>query len=510
MVRLQAQKKYYDAVFVSPPSRMVNHYRPPVALMYLAGYLQHAGLKSYIIDCPMKEVVRKKEFYDNIAAELKKIEQQMIDKFSAVKTPMVGITFYTSEYQEVFSLARRFKAIDPKVKVVVGGIHPTFFTEEIFADKNCPIDFAIIGEGEVTNLELVQAIKAGQTDYSQIKGIAYIDQTTGKFHKTPLRRLEPDLDKISFPAYNLVDMEYYTNASPYAIRGVFLRSTHVLGGRGCPSQCTFCVSKKLRQYSGGGAFVRMRSPQSLVNEIKFLKKHYAIDSFFFMDDLFTLNKNNVIDFCRRLRDEEVKILWGCASKVSTLDENVIRAMAQAGCIQIEFGVERASDPALRLLKKGITVKKILEIYRLCHKYKIRTYTNMLVNVPGETRRDLADILKMLEILKSELVSINIFIPHPGTEIYEDSQYDFSKEEYARLSFASPNFQEFQRKLIFHKHDVDIYAWTDKQMKLTNKTWRSLKFHLSPRYWQVVLRSSRKANYLKQLRLLVQEFVMQKF
>ncbi|MFC1721655.1 B12-binding domain-containing radical SAM protein [Patescibacteria group bacterium] len=489
---------------------MVNHYRPPVALMYLSGYLQHKGLRPHIIDSPMKEVVRKQKFYDNIMTELKKIENQMIREFKRLRTPVVGITFYTSEYNEVFNLATRLKRIDPKVKIVVGGIHPTFYTDEIFQAKDCPIDFAIIGEGEITMYELVQAIKSGQTDFSKIKGLAYRNSTTNQIQQTPLRCIEADLDKISFPAYNLVDMEYYTNASPYAIRGVFLRSTHVLGGRGCPSQCTFCVSKKLRHYSGGGQFVRMRSPQSLVKEIEFLQKRYKIDSFFFMDDLFTLNKQNVIDFCNLLRQGRVKILWGCASKVSTLDEEVLSNMARAGCIQIEFGVERASDHALRLLKKGITVEKILDIYKICHKHKIRTYTNMLVNVPEETEQDLQDIINLLQKLKSELVSINVFIPHPGTEIYEKSKYDFTKQEYSLLSFASPDFKPFQEKLIFHKHKLDIFKWTDEQMRKTNKTWRSLKFHMSFSYWRAIMNSSRKLNYVKQLSLLIQEFVMQKF
>lgn len=502
-------KDYYDIVLVSPPSRMINHYRPPVSLLYLAGYLQKNGLKVKIIDVPMKEIVRNKKFYRHINEKVREIRDKMIEEFKKIETKIAGITFYTPEYFEVFDLAKNYKKINPGVKIIVGGTHPTFYPEEILNEKNCPIDFAIIGEGEMATYELTQAILKNRKNYENIDGIAYRDFKTKQVIKTKLRQLCENLDNISYPAYNLIDMEYYTNASPYAIRGCFLRSMYILATRGCPSQCTFCVSKKLRTYSGGGKYTRIRSAESLIAEIEELKNKYKIDSFYFIDDLFTINKENVIKFCNEIKKRKISILWGCSSKVSTLNEEIIKNMAKAGCIQIDFGVERGSDKALRLIKKGITIKMAKDIFKLCHKHKIRTFANFLVNLPEETEKDLNDIIKLMNELNSEIVSINIFTPYHGTEIYDSSPYKFSKKEYAMLTNATDLIYTYPEKLKFAKHDINLIEWSRKYNKKYNMIWNNLKFYLSKRYWTVLLKSKNKTNYLKQFGLLLQELINQK-
>lgn len=499
----------HDMVLVSPPSRMINHYRPPIGLMYVGGYMQHRGLDIKIIDVPMKDVVRNKEFYKNMDSELEKIEQQMIEEFRRLKTKTVGIAFYTPEYYEVYRLARAFKEIDPNVKVIVGGIHPTLYPEEVLTEEGQLIDYAIIGEGEITSYELVHAIVNGENDFANIQGIAYRNPTTQEIVKTVLRPLCEDIDEVSHPAYNLIDMDYYTNASPYAIRGCFLRSMYLLATRGCPSQCSFCVAKKLRTFTGGGKYTRVRSAGSLIREILELKNKHSIDSFYFIDDLFTINKKNVLEFCNEIIKRKISVLWGCSSKVSTLDEEVIRNMAEAGCVQIDFGVERGSDEALDYLKKGISVKKIKEVFHLCHKYKIRTFANFLVNLPEETEKDLNDIIILMDEIKPEIVSLNIFTPYPGTEIYENAPYKFTKEEYPMLAYATTLVYTDPEKLKFAKHDINLMDWTHKYHKHYNRITDNIKFYLSFRYWATLLRSGRKSNYLKNSILLIKEVINQK-
>lgn len=503
------EKKSFDIALVSPPSRMINHYRPPVGLLYIGGYLQRKGMKVKIIDIPMTDVVRNKGFHLNIKKEIKKIENQMIEDFRNIKTRVVGISFYTPEYFEVFDLARAFKEIDPDVKIIVGGIHPTLYPEEILDEENCPIDFAVIGEGEITTYKLIMAINENSGNYGDIEGIAFRAEKNNGVIKTKFRYLNDDIDEISYPAYNLIDMDYYTNASPYAIRGCFLRSTYILATRGCPSQCTFCVAKKLSDYTRGKKLTRLRSAKSLIREIEDLKNSYEIDSFYFIDDLFTINKKNVLEFCNEIKRQEISVLWGCSSKVSTLNESIIKNMAEAGCVQIDFGVERGSDEALRFLKKGIQVKKIRDVFQLCKKYKIRTFSNYLVNVPGETEDDLKDIVNLMNELNSEIVSLNIFVPYPGTEIYDNVPYKFAKEEYSLLTNATSLIYTYPKKFKFAEHDVNLLEWTQKYMKKYNKLLNNLKFYLSSRYWKILVKSKNKTNYFKQTGLLVKEFINQK-
>ena len=371
-------------------------------------------------------------------------------------------------------------------------------------------DLGACGDGELTMHELTAAILRGQTDLSEIKGIVYYDETKQRIVETPRREVAEDLDAISFPAYDLVDMDYYTTPSPYAIKGVLLRATHVMGGRGCPSACTFCVAKKMRKASGGGKYLRMRSARSLFEEILLLRERYGIDAFLFMDDLFTLDKRNVLELCSLIRQARLDILWSCISKVTMMDEEMIRHMADAGCIQIEFGVERGSDHALQLIKKGITVADVIRVFDLCHKYGIRTYANMLVNLPEETEQDLQDIVNLLTRLRSEVVAMNTFFPYPGTEIYDLWDQKFSREDLPLLSFAHPRCLEILKRARFAKHQVDFTEWSRVNMRKFNKLWPHLRFYLSGRYWRTLLHSTHKASYLQGLRILIREFVQNKF
>ncbi len=126
---------YFDVVLFSPPSRMINHYRPPIALLYIGGYLTRKGLKVNIIDVPLKKQVRDKNFIMFRDNTLEIIHKTMINKFRKVKTKIVGITCYTPEYFEVLKLAKEIKEIDDSIKIIVGGIHPTLYPEDFF-DQN--------------------------------------------------------------------------------------------------------------------------------------------------------------------------------------------------------------------------------------------------------------------------------------------------------------------------------------------------------------------------------------
>lgn len=507
---MKTSSKKLDIVFLSPPSRSFNHYRPPMALIYLAGYLKHFGLNPKIIDITEKVTVRDKRFFQNLNSHLKTIENEMLSQIKKSPSQIYGITCYTPEYSEVLKLAKQIKKFYPRSKIIVGGIHPTLYPDELLTEINSPIDFEVIGEGEETLLDLVNHLQKKNPKFNHIKGIAYLNKKTKKIVKTPLRPLRDQLDDISFPDYSLVDMDYYTNASPYAIRGCFLRSVYLLATRGCPSTCTFCVAKKLRQFNGGGKYTRVRSAKNIISEIKKLRRHYHIDSFYFIDDLFTINQNNVLEFCRLLKKEKLNLLWGCSSKVSTLNEKILKSMSEAGCIQIDFGVERGSNQALLDVQKGISVEMVTNIFFLCKKYHIRTFANFLVNLPGETKKDLQDILHLADALNPEIVTMNVFIPYPGTEIYDRSSYHFSKEEYSLLTYAPNLIKKYPYKFRFCQHKIDITAWANKQNRHYNRLLPNILFHFSLRYLSTLLHSSKKTNYISQLGNLIHEFYNQKF
>jgi len=184
-------------------------------------------------------------------------------------------------------------------------------------------------------------------------------------------------------------------------------------------------------------------------------------------------------------------------------------MSEAGCVQIDFGVERGSNQALIDIQKGITVEMVERAFNWCKKFHIRTFANFLVNLPGETVKDLEDISSFAQRLRPDIVSMNVFTPYPGTAIYDQSQYHFSKNEYSLLTNSSTLIKKYPKKFRFSKHRLDILSWANQKNREFNRFWPNFTFHLSRRYFKTILSSKRLDNYLSQFRFLIQEYLNQK-
>jgi len=242
-----------------------------------------------------------------------------------------------------------------------------------------------------------------------------------------------------------------------------------------------------------------------------LREQYLIDAFYFIDDLFTLKKDNVKQFCGLLCSEKLNIVWGCSSKVNTVDLPTLTMMRDAGCVQIDFGVEKGSDQALARLKKGITTQQIKATFSHCRSLGIRTFANILINTPGETSEDLNDICTLLDEIRANVVSINIFTPYPGCEIYDGSGTDLNREQYAWLMRNPADLvAEMPARFRFAAHDVDIREWARSKMKQYNLVRRNVSVFFDARYLYSLIHSRRKSNYMCQLVLLFREFCNQRF
>jgi radical SAM superfamily enzyme YgiQ (UPF0313 family) len=347
-----------DILLLNPPSRSDSHYRPPFSLLYVAGYYRSKGMSVKIADYPLDEQIRNANFWRNRNALLSQCKAKMLNEVALYSPEYIGISCYSTELDEVKELIKDIREIS-KAKIIVGGIAPTLK----------PQDFINIAD------EVVQ----GRRDNN-------------------------------CACWDLVDMKHYSTPNIYAIRGVMRKTAQVLSGFGCPNQCTFCVASTLRDYFKG----EVKSPQALCDEIVKLKNIFKFNAFYIIDDLFTLNKNKVKEFCSLI--EKHNLVWGCNSRVNTLDEDTIKLMAKAHCIQLDFGVERGSDEALQFLKKGISVSQIKNTFRLCHKYKIRSFANFLVNIPGETPQDWYDIEKLIKEIKPTITCVNVYQYYEGCKL----------------------------------------------------------------------------------------------
>jgi radical SAM superfamily enzyme YgiQ (UPF0313 family) len=415
-----------------------------LSLIYLGGYLKYHGMRVKIIDVTMQNIVRDKAFFRDREKLLGAVRNEQLRQLDSTDSAVYGISCYSPEFEEVKELALLIRYLRPHAKIVVGGVHPTLKPED-FKDI---ADVTVQGEGEHCLYHIV-ANSWGKT-----------------IHCDPM-----PINEISHPDYTLVDMDYYTQPNPYAIRGIYIRPAYVLASRGCPSQCAFCVAPQLARYTTTG---RYRSPARIGEEIYLLKKQYKVDGIYFVDDMLTHNQEFIYELCKQIR--VWKVIWGCSSKINTVNKDMLKEMAKSGCVQIDFGVERGSDQALHDIRKYQSIKQIKTVFKQCKEVGIRTFANMLINIPGETPKDYEDILDLLDEIKPSVTSINIYQEYLGT----------------RLKGKEP----IQWQI----------AWAELITKRYTSLMEAIHFHTSLRYIRILLWSHGKISYLKNLLNLIREFL----
>ena len=474
-----------DVSLVSPPSRSAIHYRPPLALMYLSSFLRREGIETEIVDYiahPSDVEMRISE------------PAWVVERLKRSRPALVGITCYTPEFMEVMDLAASVKEALPDVSIVVGGTHPTLRPYDFIFSRS-PVDYVVVGEGEITLNELTQQVLAGGSPIG-LAGTACLSPEHNLEIGAP-RPLVQDLDALPHLAFDLIDMHYYTMPNPYAVRGVPLSSFYISYGRGCPFNCTFCVSKQLREVAGPGKYVRYRSAQESVRELKTLKSRYGIDGFYIVDDTFSASQGRAEEFCDEMIASKLGLMWACTTRVSQVSEELLLKMKKAGCVQIDFGIESGSEACLERVKKEINLMQVRRAFNACRQIGVRTFANILVNIPGETEADLEKSVELLEELDPSICSINILTPYIGTDVYDDSCLDLKPEEYSILGGQPLDIIEDER-FRFTEHRADLREFVNSNFRRFNPTGNFLKFLLSPRYIRQLIHSSRKIDYLRQV------------
>jgi len=278
-------------------------------------------------------------------------------------------------------------------------------------------DFVIIGEAEHTLLELTGHIEEGNTDHSEIKGLAYL--SNGQVVKTPGRPVLKELDIMPLPAWDLVDMDRYRQSW---LKNAGYFSLNMSTTRGCPFKCNWCAKPIY------GNRYNSRSPENVVEEIKLLKGRYAIDHIWFCDDIFGLKPGWVKAFAELLTKEQIDIRFKIQSRADLLvEEDTVKALAEAGCENVWIGAESGSQKILDAMDKGITIEQIGEATLLMKEYDIKPSFFIQFGYPGELKDDIKLTIDMINALLPFEIGISVSYPLPGTSFYEKVRADLKKK-----------------------------------------------------------------------------------
>lgn len=335
-------------------------------------------------------------------------KQEVMDMIKSADFDVVGIGGLIPVYKYVKWITPYLKERNPNCKIVAGGPVGTYLAELVLMKND--VDIICDGEGENTMVELAGALAAGH-DISTVPGIYYKDED-GNVARTPAREVIQDLDTIAFPAWDLFPMEETYMKNPVVGIG---RDMDVISSRGCPYLCTFCAPSFGRKY-------RYRSPQHILEEIRELKARYDVDFISFQDDLFVTNRQRVFDFCGELTRSELfkKIRWSCTGRVNLVDEPLLQAMKDSGCVSVSYGIESGSQTVLDGLKKAFRVEQAVEAIRVAEKVGLRHPSSFIIGSPNETRETLEETVQFAIRANIPVQALMINTPYPGTPLFYEA------------------------------------------------------------------------------------------
>ena len=425
-------------VFVQPPveSPYFLSPEPPLGLAFLAACLleYRANLQIEIID---GFLFSQDEYYN---------------KIKNITADVVGVSTTMSQLSQAMMIPHMVKG--KNTKFIIGGPGVVNLPSSRLYESGYSV--ICYGEGERTIVELVHVLENGLL-LEDIKGISYLNK--GKEVKTPPRELIKDLDEIPFPARDLLDMEKYISTWK---KNMGIRLASLISSRGCPFSCRFCDKTTF------GGIIRYSSPSRMIEEMKLLYDRYGAELVYFEDDLFTLNRKRVLEFCSLKEKELPGKMWGALSRVDTIDKEMLLRMKHAGCTHLSIGVESGSQKILNLLGKGITIEQIENVLQWVKDIGIKAELFLIIGVPGETQDDIEMTKRIIAKSVPNFVYVSYLTPIPGTEIYELTKH-LIREDIDLSNYTQS--ESVYRKDIFdaeleerEKELMDFFLTTFKEKK----------------------------------------------
>lgn len=469
-----------DICLISPPNRSSSA-TVPVALLYLHVWLTKNNIDSRIIDIKIGSpgVTLTKD-------QLERVKANILEKVKTLKPRYIGIPCYTSEFWDVIDLCGRIKN-SHKCTIIVGGLHTSIKADDFFFEET-PIDIVVAGDGQYPLVEIIRCIDSGK-DLDEVEGIIR-QSKDGKLLIQGTSSFE-DWDTLPNPDYSQLNMAYYSKPHTGIIRNLLVSGVHIFTTIGCPFSCTFCANSNRK--------VKYRPIANVLEEIEGLRDNYHIDSFYILDDTFLLKKSRVHEFVEGLRDRKMDLIWGMETRVNLIDDETAKMVKDAGCIQIDFGVESGSRESLRRMKKGITEDEILKAFDICKKHNLRTLANFMFNTPGETIGDIEKTLEMIQRISPTRISICLTVPFPGTAIYNEYvNPPLTKEEYKIYNTPYLYFKVVDSRFYMARHQMNMVNLRIKAIANTNKLRSVMDYTLNPAYWRAMSKSKKKMQYLKVL------------
>lgn len=412
----------------------------PLNFAYLASSALKANLKPFIFDSMSKG--------KNINDIFKKIKELQPD--------YIGLSAITATINENLKIARVAKKINKNIKIILGGVHPSFMYEEILENSNF-IDFIVIGEGEETLYKLLKYIN--KKELNSIKGIAFKEKNLIK--KTKPREFLKNLEEYK-PLFEILNWEDYK---------YFVLDNSKLGAisssRGCSHNCSFCSQQRFWEKIWRG-----REPKYVVEEIKKLYKEYGVKVILFTDEYPTKDQERWKELLERIVSLQFNDLYFLMeTRVDDIirDEKIMGLYKKAGIIHIYVGVESGNQKTLDLIKKDTNVQMGKEALEILRKYGFISETSFVIGFLDDTKSSIKKTLELAKHYNPDFAHFLCITPWPYSDLWKEVKDNISVWDYSKYNLIEPIIKP--KKLTLKELDYfllklykDFYIWKFKNLK----------------------------------------------
>ena len=437
-----------NVLYIIPRYRtygMEGHYVMPMGILYVSAYVKRSGIANvYTLNL------------NHVSGEEYDILQSYITNN---KIDFVGLGGLSGEYSDIFRVVSYVRKIDPNVIIQVGGGIMTadpMVTMQAMPD----VDFGIIGEGEQTSVELIDAMTR-KLDVTSVNGIIYRDENG--FGITNRRVEIDDLDTLPFPDYEGFNYAEYLRLNPdLSDEGKKYSQVSVIGGRSCKYNCTFC-------FHPSGSKYRQRSLDSIFSEIDYLVRNYDISYIALREELFATDNERVRQFCERVKSYDFD--WSIQLRIDCINQELVDLLKNTRCRYLFVGVESADDRVLKSMRKGITLEQIERALDMLRNAGLNSRSGIIF---GDTVETFESAMFTLNWFKKNYTKYRMFvdmiIAFPGSVLYKKAcengvipnPIEFLKDGCPIVNVSQMNDTEFAtlvttiEKMNYRKYNVKYY------------------------------------------------------
>jgi len=416
-------------LFVNPPDgtseifqvskakrRRYTNY-PPYGLGILAQQSRNMGLDVDILNLNNKILIAAQSVESNKGFDFDHIwKDKLNEKVKDFKPDLIGVScMFTMTHESFLKVCKQVAMF--RIPLIIGGVHVTNNIERVLNDVP-EVDAVFLQESDKSFGQFIKVVN-GESSADLLGQIIIVDNHKLIHFTNNLQPTAEEMDII--PAYDLMDV---ANLSSYGVIGNFhgFRSSDTvfatcISNRGCRALCTFC---SVRNFNG--KTVRQRLVKSVLDELQELKEEYGVGHIVWLDDDLLKNENRAIELFNGMTERDLGLTWDATNGVIALscNEDVVKAMAESGCIALNIGMESGNPQILKHVRKPGTVKNFLDAAEIFKRYpQIHTRVFIMIGLPGETMEQINDTINVCCQMDLDWYSITPFQPLPNTPIFDE-------------------------------------------------------------------------------------------